>query len=73
MNMATQEMYDRIKNLTKDEIIFIAKNCCGDIDDDNFCEEKCHYLDVREGEINPVRFCRQWVMHDLIKIIEGDK
>lgn len=67
--MATQEMYDRVKNLTNDEIIMVAQHCCGDLDDKNFCEEKCPYLDVREGEHNPYRFCRQWVMHDLLKIL----
>ena len=96
--MATQEMYDKIKHLTKDEIIEIAKHCCGDIyqefptDDKleaeakekgisfddlldqyeakDFCATKCPYLDVRAEEENPTRFCRQWVMHDLLKIID---
>jgi NH3-dependent NAD+ synthetase len=95
--MATTEMYEKIKHLSKDEIIEIAKHCCGDIyqiyptDEEleaeakekgisfeelldqyevkDFCQSKCPYLDVREEEENPNRFCRQWVMHDLIKMI----
>jgi hypothetical protein len=94
--MATRKMYEHIKHLTKEEIIDIAKHCCGDIyqklptndqleieakekgisfDDlidqyeaKNFCATKCPYLDVREDEDNPNRFCRQWVMHDLLKL-----
>ena len=69
-SMASKEMYERVKNLTQEEIIFAARKCCGDDDDDTFCESECPYLDVREEEQNPVRFCRQWVIHDLIKIVQ---
>lgn len=84
--MASKEDYERIKNLTGSEIIEIAKHCCGDIIDETievniddtyndndelgFCGSKCPYLDVREGEINPNRWCRQWLMHDLLRIIK---
>ena len=72
--MASQEHYEKVKNLTKDEIIQVAKNCCGDVNDnEDFCEEECPYLDVREEEENPYRWCRQWVMHDLLKIINQGK
>ena len=72
--MATQEMYDRVKNLTAEEVVEVARYCCGDMDEeDDFCEQRCPYLDVREGEHNPARFCRQWVMHDLLQILDGIK
>lgn len=81
--MATKEMYEKIKHLTKEEIIDIAKHCCNDIPDiktgnedtdfdNSFCEKECPYLDVREEEERPNRWCRQWVIHDLIKIIEKE-
>ena len=39
----------------------------------NFCVTKCPYLDVEAEEENPNRFCRQWVIYDLLKIIEKEK
>ena len=70
--MASKEMYERVKNLTKEEIIDIAKHCCDDIPDisvcddeedfdNSYCGKQCPYLDVREGEERPNRWCRQWV------------